>query len=538
MTTTAPAAPKAATAPSSRNILLVFVGLMVTMLLASLNNTVLASALPTIVGELHGVEHLTWVITAYILASTVTMPIYGKLSDLLGRKPLLIAAIVIFVVGSVVGGLATDMTTLIVARAIQGLGGGGLLILSQAAIADVVPARERGKYMGAMGGVFAFSSVAGPLLGGWLTEGPGWRWSFWMNLPLGLLAVLATVLFLHLPKRQRSERPKIDYLGMILITIATSALVLVGTWGGSQYEWASPQIIGLAIAAVVAAVLFVLVESKASQPIIPLALFKERNFNLTTISALVLSIPMFGVIGYIPTYLQMAAGVTATEAGLLMIPMMGGLLLISVLTGQLISKTGRYKLIPIVGSVILAVGLLLLSTLRADSPTYLICLFLAVVGIGLGASLQVLTLVAQNSFPLSMVGTATASNNYFRQVGATLGSAVVGSVFSSRLVSFIAEKLPNGAGTADGTSSFTPTLVASLPDAVRLPIIESYNEALVPLFLWMAPLAIISAIVLSFIDEKPLSTQVEREIPAESLGEGQLAPMDLEDVEPALVRNS
>ncbi|MGV8882046.1 MAG: MDR family MFS transporter [Rhodoglobus sp.] len=514
---------------TAKSIVPLFIGLMITMLLAALNNTVLASALPTIVGELHGVEHLTWVVTAYILASTITMPIYGKLSDLLGRKPLLIAAILIFIGGSIVGGLATDMTSLIVARAIQGLGGGGLIVLAQAAIAGVVPARERGKYMGIMGGVFAFSSVAGPLLGGWLTEGPGWRWSFWVNLPLGAVALLTTILFLHLPKRALNSRPRLDYLGMALMTIATSALVLVGTWGGSQFEWLSPQIIGLATTAILAAALFVFVESKASQPIIPLALFKDRNFTLTTIAGLVMSIPMFGVIGYMPTYLQMAGGVTATEAGLLMIPMMGGLLLTSVLTGQIISKTGRYKIIPILGAVVLAVGLLLLSFVQPTGPLYLICIYLGVIGIGLGASLQILTLIAQNSFPVAMVGTATASSNYFRQVGATLGSAVVGSVFSMRLLDLIAAKLPAGTGAGDGTSSLTPAIVAELPDAVRIPIIEAYNEALVPLFLWMAPLAIISAIILLFVVEKPLATQVEREIPSQSVGEGQVAPMDLVD---------
>ena len=517
---------------TAQSIIPLFIGLMITMLLASLNNTVLASALPTIVGELHGVEHLTWVVTAYILASTITMPIYGKLSDLLGRKPLLIAAILIFIGGSVVGALATDMTSLIVARAIQGLGGGGLIILAQAAIADVVPARERGKYMGIMGGVFAFSSVAGPLLGGWLTEGPGWRWSFWINLPLGVLALLATIFFLHLPKRELSVRPRLDYSGMALMTIATSALVLVGTWGGSQFEWVSPQIIGLAVAAILSAALFVFVESKASQPIIPLALFKDRNFTLTTIAGLVMSIPMFGVIGYMPTYLQMAGGVTATEAGLLMIPMMGGLLLTSVLTGQIISKTGRYKIIPIIGAVVLAAGLVLLATVHGASSMVLVCIYLGVIGIGLGASLQILTLIAQNSFPVAMVGTATASSNYFRQVGATLGSAVVGSVFSMRLLDLIAAKLPEGTGAGDGTSSLTPAIVAGLPDAVRTPIIEAYNEALIPLFLWMAPLALISALILWFVVEKPLATQVEREIPAQSVGEGQVAPMDLSDSEP------
>ncbi|GAA4657494.1 MDR family MFS transporter [Arthrobacter cryoconiti] len=492
-----------------RKIVLLFAGLMVTMLLASLNQTVLSSALPTMVGELNGVEHMAWAITAFILASTIMMPVYGKLGDLLGRKPMLLFAISIFTVGSVVGALAPDMTTLIGARVIQGLGGGGLMILSQATIADVVPARERGKYMGIMGGVFAFSSVAGPLIGGGLTEGPGWRWTFWMNVPLAALAILATVFLLHIPKVVHSVRPKIDYLGMMLIALATTALVLVGTWGGSQYAWMSPEIMTLAFVAVVTGALFVFVESRAEEPVMPLMLFKSRNFNLTTLAGLLTGIAMFGAIGYMPTYMQMATGYSATQAGLLMIPMMACMLVVSVIIGRRVSTTGRYKVAPIVGSVILGAALLLLATIHADSPVYLICIYLGLMGIGLGASMQILTLVAQNSFPLKFVGTATAGQNYFRQVGATLGSAVVGAVFASRLKDLISEKLPAGAG--GGSNSFTPHLVSTLPGPIKKIVIESYNEALIPLFLWMVPLAVLAAIVLCFVKEVPLATKIDRE---------------------------
>ncbi|MEV7960720.1 MDR family MFS transporter [Oerskovia paurometabola] len=516
-----------AVTPKDRGIVLLFLGLMVTMLLASLNQTVLSSALPTIVGELDGVEHMSWVITAFILASTITMPIYGKVSDVLGRKPLLLTAILLFMAGSVIGALAGDMNLLIVGRTVQGLGGGGLMILSQAAIADVIPARERGKYMGIMGAVFAVSSVAGPLLGGWFTEGPGWRWVFWINIPLGVVAALAAIFLLHLPKKARSaERVRHDYLGMALMAVATTALVLVGTWGGSQYAWGSATILGLIALAVVAAVAFVLVERRADEPIIPLHLFADRNFTVTTIAALATGIAMFGAIGYMPTYLQMATGASATVAGLLMIPMMGSLLVTSVVTGQMVSRTGKYKVLPIVGSLILGVGLALLSTVEADTPTPMICVFLGVIGIGLGSSMQILTLIVQNSFPLREVGTATAANNYFRQVGATLGSAVVGSVFIARLTTLLAEKFPQGTGSAGGTGSLTPDLVQSLPDGVRALVIESYNEALVPLFLYMVPLAVIAAIALCFVHEKPLATSVEHEIAAESLAEGQLLVSD------------
>ncbi|WP_214110121.1 MDR family MFS transporter [Acrocarpospora catenulata] len=508
---------------SSKNIGLLFAGLMVTMLLAALNQTVLSTALPTIIGELDGVDHMTWVITGYILASTIMMPVYGRISDLLGRKPVLITAILLFVGGSVVGALAGDIEWLIVGRVVQGLGGGGLMILSQAAIADVVPARDRGKYMGVMGAVFAVASVAGPLLGGWLTEGPGWRWAFWINLPLGIVAVLATVFFLRLPRNHHSAGHRIDYLGMILVAAATTAIVLVCTWGGHTYAWNSPQIIWLIVAAVILSSLFVLAESRASSPIIPLALFRDRNFTLTTIAALLTGVAMFGAIGYMPTYIQMVTGVDATKAGLLMIPMMGGLLIASVISGQIVSRTGKYKLFPVAGSVIMGIGLALLSTLRVDSPTPLMCAYLAIIGVGIGLGLQILTLIVQNSFPARIVGTATAANNYFRQVGATLGSAVVGSIFASRLTGLLTEKLAtlgaNGGGSDTGLNSLTPAVVNEFPDAIRTPIIESYNEALLPIFLFIVPLAAIAFITLLFIKEKPLATSIERDVAAE----GQLA---------------
>ncbi len=495
-----------------RKLILLFVGLMVTMLLASLNQTVLSSALPTLVGELNGVEHMAWVITAFILASTVMMPVYGKLGDLLGRKPMLLFAISIFAVGSVIGALAPDMSTLIIARVVQGLGGGGLMILSQATIADVVPARERGKYMGIMGGVFAFSSVAGPLIGGGLTEGPGWRWAFWMNVPLAALAILATIFLLHVPKVTHTKRPKIDYLGMMLIAVATTSLVLVGTWGGAEFAWLSVEIVGLAAVAVIAGALFVVVELRAAEPVMPMMLFRNRNFNLTTIAGLLTGISMFGAIGYMPTYMQMATGYSATEAGLLMIPMMACLLLVSIIVGRRVSITGRYKIAPIVGSGILALALVLMATLQPDTPVYMICVYLGIMGVGLGASMQILTLVAQNSFPLKFVGTATAGQNYFRQVGATLGTAIIGSLFATRLHDLVNEKIPGGTGPdGGGANSFTPALVNGLPEPLKRLVIESYNESLIPLFLWMVPLAVFAAIILCFVKEVPLATKIERE---------------------------
>lgn len=495
-----------------------FASLMVVMLLASLGQTILSTALPTIVGDLGGVDHMSWVITGYILASTVMMPVYGRISDLFGRKPVLIAAILLFLAGSVIGASAGTMGWLITARVVQGLGGGGLMILAQTSIADVVPARDRGKYMGVMGAVFAVSSVAGPLLGGWITEGPGWRWAFSFNIPLGILAIIAVAAFLRLPKRTRERSERIDYLGMVLLAAATTCLVLVCTWGGTQYDWNSPQILWLCATTVAGGVAFAVAETRASSPVIPLSLFKDRNFTLTTLSGLAVGVAMFGALGYMPTYIQMVKGVDATQAGLLMTPMMASLLITSIASGQIVSRTGRYKFFPLVGMVVMGVGLWLLSTLQVDDSTFRMCAYLAVFGAGIGLSMQILVLIVQNSFPNKIVGTATAASNFFRQVGATVGSAVVGSLFISRLKDLLAENLPQVPGSAGGASggmnanSFTPQSVHDLPQMFRDPVIQSYNDALLPIFMYMIPLALLALVMLAFVLEKPLSTRVDREV--------------------------
>ena len=504
-------------AATKRHILLVFAGLMVTMLLASLDQMIFSTALPTIVGELDGVNHMLWVTTAYILASTITLPVYGKLGDLIGRKGLFIIAIAIFMVGSVIGGLAQDMTWLIAGRAVQGLGGGGLLILAQAIIADVVPARERGKYMGIMGGVFAISSVAGPLLGGWFTDSIGWRWAFWMNIPLGILAILSAVFFLRLPTNT-NRNPKIDVLGITLLAIASTCLVLMTTWGGNTYDWNSPVIIGLIVGAIVAGVAFLFVERRAAEPIMPPHLFKERNFNLTTIVGLIIGVAMFGALAYLPTYLQMVTGANATQAGLLMIPLMAALLITSIVSGQIVSRTGRYKWLPMTGLVLVAGSLALLSTMTPTLAVWIICGYLAIMGLGLGMSMQILILIVQNTFPNNEVGTATASNNYFRQIGASLGSAIVGSLFVAKLTQLLAQTMPAGGTTADGgNNSLTPAVVRDLPAPLREVIVNAYNDALTPIFLYMVPIVILGLILLAFVVEKPLATSIERDIVPESL---------------------
>ncbi|GAA3905838.1 MDR family MFS transporter [Microbacterium invictum] len=504
-----------------RGIILLFIGLILAMLLASLSQTVLSAAMPTMVGELGGVDQMLWVMTAYILASTIMMPIYGKMSDLIGRKTPLIAAILLFIAGSVIGALAPDMGVLIAARVVQGLGGGGLIILSQAIIADVVPARERGKYMGIMGAVFAVSSVAGPLLGGWLTEQVDWRWTFWMNVPLGIVALIAAITLLHLPKG--TSRPKIDVFGMMTLAGATASLILVASWGGNDYAWNSPVILGLIAATIVLSVLFVFAERRAAEPIIPPALFRDRNFNLATFGGLLVGVTMFGVIGYLPTHLQMTFGADATVAGLLMVPMMGAMLLSSLGTGWLVSRYGRYKWMPIAGAAALAIALVLLGTITPETPLWQFCCYIAVMGMGLGANMQILVLIVQNSFPGRMVGTATAANNFFRQIGASLGSAVIGSLFTVRLISILGERLPEGAAAQVGDiGSLTPHSLLDLPDELHSILVHGYNDALTPLFLWMAPLAIIGLILFCFIREVPLKTTIERDIAPDAISEGQL----------------
>jgi len=494
------------TGAAKPRIIPIFIALMVAMLLSSLDQTILGTALPTIVGELDGVQHMLWVATAYILGATIVMPIYGKLGDLIGRKTLFLVALTIFIAGSILGGFATNMELLIAGRAIQGLGGGGLMILSQAIIADVVPPRDRGKYGGFIGAVFAFSAVVGPLLGGLFTDSLTWRWAFWINIPLGIAAIVVAAIFIRLPKRVNRVKPKIDYLGTALIAIATTSLVLVTSWGGTEYEWDSLLIIGLIALTVVSAALFVWVETKAAEPIIPLSLFKDRNFTITTVVGLMTGVAMFGAIGYMPTFLQIANGINATESGLLLLPMLVGLLITAVGSGILMSKTGRYKWMPITGALLIGVALVLFSTLTATTSPFITGVYLFVLGAGLGLTVQVLVLIVQNSVPHKVLGTATAANAFFREIGATVGSAVVGSVFASRLTQQLADTF--GSGGNAGANSLTPAAINALPDELHDLISTAYADALAPIYLFLVPLMVISVAMLFFIKEVPLASTV------------------------------
>ncbi|MFB2582971.1 MDR family MFS transporter [Herbiconiux sp. P15] len=492
-----------------KQVNLIFAALLVAMLLSALDQTILGTALPTIVGELDGVNHMLWVATAYILASTIVMPVYGKVGDLIGRKSLFVIALSIFVFGSIVGGFAASMEWLIVGRAIQGLGGGGLMILSQAIIADVIPARQRGKYMGFVGVVFGLASVAGPLLGGLFTDVLSWRLAFWINVPLGIAAIVAAVVFIKLPKIETVGRPKIDVAGMITLAIAASSLVLTASWGGTEYDWNSPVIIGLIVVTVVAAVAFVLIERRSAEPVIPMSLFKNRNFTLTTLGGLAVGISMFGALGYMPTFLQIVNNVNATQSGFMLLPMLAGLMITGIGGGFLISKTGRYKWMPIAGTVVVAGALVLFSTMRADTPLWLILAYLTVLGLGIGLALQVLVLIVQNSVPHSMVGTATAGNNFFREIGASLGSAIVGSLFVARLTEQLASLGSAGGGSLPtDTNALTPAAINALPPEVHSLIVEAYSNALSPVYLYLVPLMLVAAVLLCFVKEIPLETTV------------------------------
>ncbi|HXV92597.1 MAG TPA: MDR family MFS transporter [Pseudonocardia sp.] len=506
-----PPEPAVAPGPDRRRVRVVFAGLVLTILLASLDQTILSTALPTIVGELGGVEQMPWVVTAYILAATIVMPVYGRLGDLIGRKGLFLAAIAIFLLGSAIGGSAGSIGWLIAGRFVQGLGGGGLIITAQAIVADVVPARQRGRYMGVLGAVFAVSSIAGPLLGGYFTDVAGWRWCFWINLPLGAVAFVVAALVLRLPPGT-TRRPRLDVAGMALSAVAVTCVVLVATWGGTRHAWGSPTILGLGVTALAAGALFVLVERRAAEPIIPLGLWRDRTFTVATLAGLVVSVGMFAGASYLPTFLQMVGGYSATSAGLLMLPMMAGVLVASTASGQAISVTGRYRGFPVAGMAVTAVAFALLSTMDATTGSVVIAAYMVVLGVGIGLILQVLVLVVQNAVDHALVGTATAAHNFFREIGASLGTAVVGSVFVARLT----ERL---AGTGVDAGAVTPAAVAQLPDALRTTVVDAYAGALAPVFGYLAPLFVAGLVLVAFLPNLPLRTTLaEPAAPAATSG--------------------
>ncbi|MGW7048218.1 DHA2 family efflux MFS transporter permease subunit [Streptomyces avermitilis] len=483
--------------------------LLLGLLLAALDQTIVSTALPTIVSDLGGLEHLSWVVTAYLLASTAATPLWGKLGDQYGRKKLFQTAIVIFLIGSALCGMARNMPELIAFRAVQGLGGGGLIVLSMAIVGDIVPPRERGKYQGLFGAVFGATSVLGPLLGGLFTEHLSWRWVFYVNLPVGAVALAVIAAALHTPKR--SAQHVIDYLGTFLIASVATCLVLVASLGGTTWGWSSPQIIGLAVLGVVLVAAFVAAERRAAEPVLPLKLFRVRTFTLAAVISFIVGFAMFGAMTYLPTFLQVVQGVTPTMSGVHMLPMVVGMLLSSTASGQIVSRTGRWKVFPVAGTGITALGLLLLHQLDEHSSTGRMSVYFFVFGLGLGLVMQVLVLIVQNAVSYEDLGVATSGATFFRSIGASFGVAIFGSVFASRLGDKLTAALsgrPLPAGLTPDTLKSDPRGIANLPSSLRPSVLQAFAASITDVFLYAAPVALLGFVLAWFLHEDRLRGSV------------------------------
>jgi len=486
------------TRPAER-VRLIFGALMLVILLASLDQTIVATALPTIVGDLGGLQHLSWVVTAYLLASTVTGPIYGKLGDLYGRKVVLQTAIVIFLIGSALCGIAQNMVELIGFRALQGLGAGGLLVTAIAVVGDIVPPRERGRYQGLFGAVFGVSTVIGPLLGGFFVDNLTWRWIFYVNLPVGALALFVIGAVFH--SRAEHVRHAIDYLGATTLAVGLACIVLFTSLGGTTQPWASLPSVALVAVGVALLVVFVIVESRAQEPILPLELFRNRTFVVTSAIGFIIGLALFGSITYLPVFLQVVKGMSPTTSGLQLTPMMGGLLITSIVAGRLISRFGRYRAFPILGTALMTVAMVLLAQLNVHSSTVTAALDMLVLGLGLGMVMQVLVLAVQNAVEFRVMGVATSGSLLFRQVGGSIGLAIFGAIFANRLHANLVHSLPPGVHAPKNVS---PTVIRQLPPALHHAYVDAIATSLHPVFVVASVIAVVAFLLTWLLREVPL----------------------------------
>ncbi|WP_455771623.1 MDR family MFS transporter [Streptomyces hygroscopicus] len=489
--------------PKQRSTSVVIFALMIAMLLAMLDNMIVGTAMPTIVGELGGLDHLSWVVTAYALATAASTPIWGKLGDMYGRKGVFLTSIAVFLLGSALSGMAQSMGQLIGFRALQGLGAGGLMVGVMAIIGDLVPPRERGRYQGIMAGVMAVAMIGGPLVGGTLTDHLGWRWIFYINLPLGAVALFAISAVLHLPKKRAEGR--IDYAGAALLTVGITALVLITTWGGNEYAWGSAQIIGLGALGVVALAVFLYVEQRVAEPVLPLHIFRNRNFTLVTAIGFLTGFVMFGSTTFLPLYQQTVQGASATNSGLLLLPMLLGMLVVSLVAGRVTTQTGKYKVFPIVGGFLIMAGMFLLSLMDTETTRFTSGVYMAVLGMGMGCLMQTTMLVAQNSVEMKDMGVGSSSATLFRTLGGSFGVAILGALFTSQVRDTMAERVGSkGAAVTSGSAQLDPASLKLLPPAIR----DAYTHAVASgahqVFLWGSLISIVGFVAAWFVKEVPL----------------------------------